>query len=118
MRCYIYAKCSTCRDAMRWLEEQGIAVEVLPIRETPPNPEELAYALQELGDIRKLLNTSGMDYRAMGLKETLDGMTAAEVFDLIQMNGNLCKRPFLIDQSKGVMLCGFRVEQWQVRLLG
>jgi arsenate reductase (glutaredoxin) len=117
MRCYIYAKCSTCRDALRWLEGQGIAVEVLPIRDTPPNPHELAYALQELGDMRKFLNTSGMDYRAMGLKETVDGMSATEVFGLIQKNGNLCKRPFLIDQSKGVMLCGFRPEQWQMKLL-
>ena len=118
MRCYIYAKCSTCRDALRWLDKQGIAVEVLPIREIPPSSEDLAYALHELGDLRKLLNTSGMYYRAMGLKEKLDGMSAAEVFALIQKNGNLCKRPFLIDTAKGVVLCGFRAEVWRVKMLG
>jgi arsenate reductase len=116
MRCYIYAKCSTCRDALRWLEQHGIAVEILPIREAPPSVEELEFALKELGEVRKLLNTSGMDYRALGLKEKLDGMAVGEVFALIQGNGNLCKRPFLIDESAGIVLCGFREEQWRMKL--
>lgn len=118
MKCYVYAKCSTCRDALSWLDQHGLKVDVAPIRETPPSCDELAYALEKLGDIRKLLNTSGMEYRAMGLKEKIDGMSPAEVFALIQANGNLCKRPFLIEQSRGIMLCGFRPEQWHSQLLG
>ena len=45
-----------------------------PIRETPPTTGELKAALELLGgDIRKLFNTSGMDYRALGLKDKLPG---------------------------------------------
>ena len=111
---YGYRKCSTCRDALKWLQQHGIEVEQREIRETPPTPAELASALRIFGgDRKKLLNLSGAEYRAMGLKDRLDAMTDEQVFALIQENGNLCKRPFLIDEKNGIALTGFRIEEWQ-----
>ena len=114
---YGYRNCSTCRDALKWLKARGIAVESREIRETPPSPEELAFALKALGgDRRKLLNTSGAEFRNMGLKDKLDALDDTEVFQLIQEYGNLCKRPFLIDQSQGIVLVGFHETTWQAAL--
>jgi arsenate reductase len=72
----------------------------------------LQFALEQTGDVRKILNTSGVEYRAMGLKDRLASITTDEIFTLIQENGNLCKRPFLIDQVNGVALAGFKADEW------
>ena len=81
------------------------------IRETPPTSAELETALKALGDLRKIFNTSGMDYRAMGLKDQLPGMTQAAAFELLGKNGNLVKRPFLIGEGK--VLVGFKEPEWR-----
>lgn len=117
MKYYGYRNCSTCRAALQWLKENGITVEQREIRETPPTPSELAAALRLLGgDRKKILNTSGAEYRAMGLKDTIDTLSDNEIFTLIQKNGNLCKRPFLFDESANIILTGFNREQWGVLL--
>jgi arsenate reductase len=116
MKFYAYRKCSTCRDASKWLASHGFSVENFEIRETPPSQEELQFAWEQTGDLRKLLNTSGVEYRAMGLKDQLANLSAGEVFALIQENGNLCKRPFLIDQANGIALTGFKADEWSQAL--
>lgn len=113
---YIYQKCSTCRDALKWLDDHGVPHKVKAIRETPPTPTELKTALAIMGgDIRKLFNTSGMDYRALGMKDRLPAMSETESLDLLSQNGNLVKRPFLIGEGKA--LAGFKPGIWQATLL-
>ncbi len=113
---YGYSKCSTCRDALKWLDARGIAYQSKEIRETPPSHEELTTALAALnGDRRKLFNTSGMDYRALGLKDKLDQKSDAEALALLQSNGNLVKRPFLIGPD--VVLTGFNPQLWEKTLV-
>ena len=112
---YIYQKCSTCRNAIQWLEDQGIPHETAPIRETPPDIAELKHALKHLdGNLRKLFNTSGMDYRAMGLKDKLPTLSEADAIQLLNSNGNLVKRPLVI--GKDFALAGFKAEQWKTTL--
>jgi len=109
---YVYQKCSTCRDALKWLDARGILHHAKAIRETPPTPAELAVALKALGgDLRKIFNTSGMDYRALGLKNRLPAMSQSEACDLLSQNGNLVKRPFLIGKDK--VLLGFKQPDWE-----
>lgn len=113
---YVYQKCSTCRDALKWLDEHGIAHEVMAIRETPPTPAELQAALKLLGgDIRKLFNSSGMDYRALGMKDKLPALSESEAIDLLSHNGNLVKRPFVL--GKDLALVGFKPDAWHNTLL-
>ena len=113
---YCYQKCSTCRDALKWLEHHGIAHQVRAIRQTPPSVAELRSALDALGgEVRKLFNTSGIDYRAQGLKDRLPAMTVAEALELLSNNGNLVKRPFLIDGATA--LVGFNPDLWQRALV-
>lgn len=108
---YVYQKCSTCRDALKWLDALGIAHQVKAIRETPPTRDELKVALTAYGgDLRKIFNTSGMDYRALGLKDQMEGLSESAAFDLLSNNGNLIKRPFLIGDGKA--LVGFKEAAW------
>ena len=116
LKLYTYQKCSTCRDAVSWLRERGIAFTGIPIRETPPPVSELEAMLKARGNLAKICNTSGMDYRALGLAEKIPGMTRDAVLALLSGNGNLIKRPFVIDQERGIFLTGFRKPEWQAAL--
>jgi arsenate reductase-like glutaredoxin family protein len=72
MKLYTYQACSTCKAAVKWLRSRGIAFDEIPIRETPPTLAELrAMLAAHSGELRPLFNTSGLDYRALGLKDKL-----------------------------------------------
>ncbi|MBK1833869.1 arsenate reductase family protein [Roseibacillus ishigakijimensis] len=112
IRVYAYDKCSTCRKALQWLQARGIEHEVRAIKETPPGDEDLAAMLAgKGGELRKLFNTSGMDYRKLNLKERVPTLTEQEAFALLQSNGMLVKRPFFIGEGKA--LTGFREKEWE-----
>lgn len=66
------------------------------------------------GELRRLFNTSGRDYREQKLGERVGEMTKAEALGLLASNGNLVKRPFLV--APGVALVGFDEAAWQVAL--
>jgi arsenate reductase len=109
---YSYQNCGTCRNALKWLKEHGVAHRVKAIRETPPTGTELELALQAVGgDLRKLFNTSGKDYRELGLKDLLPSLSETTALALLAGNGNLVKRPLVI--GDGVVLSGFKPDVWQ-----
>jgi arsenate reductase (glutaredoxin) len=113
---YTYAKCSTCRDATRWLREHDVPFVEKPIRETPPSLPELQSMLaRQSGQVRRLFNTSGMDYRAQGLAETLPLLSRDEALKLLANDGRLVKRPFAIGPQVGLL--GFKREVWAETLL-
>lgn len=115
VKLYTYANCDTCRKAVKWLQAQGIAFDEKPIRETPPKSAELRTMLAAHGgELRRLFNTSGKDYREQKLGEKLPGMKVDEAFALLTGNGNLVKRPFLI--GPGVALVGFAEPAWREAL--
>jgi len=114
LKMYAYDGCSTCRNAAKWLKQQGIPFEQIPIREQPPTTVELAEALKARdGDLRALFNTSGQDYRAFGMKDKLPTMPQVEALELLSKTGNLVKRPFAIDEKKKVFLVGFKEDEWR-----
>lgn len=109
---YTYAKCSTCRAATKWLRDRGLPFEERAIRETPPSSAELRRMLAARGgEIRRLFNTSGADYREQRLGEKLPGLSEAEALALLAGNGNLVKRPFAL--GDGVALTGFDEAAWE-----
>ena len=111
MKVYVYQGCDSCRKALRWLAERGVRHEVVPVREQPPTVAELAGVLEALGgDLRRLFNTSGMDYRALGLKDRLPGMSVDEALALLASNGNLVKRPLVVGPA--LKTAGFNPEEW------
>ena len=111
---YTYANCDTCRRAVKWLRAQAIAFHERPIRETPPTEAELKRMLAALGERKRLLNTSGRDYREQKLGERVPALTDAELLKLLAGNGNLVKRPFAL--GDGVALTGFDEKVWAAAL--
>ena len=119
LKVYTYKPCSTCRNATNWLRTQNIDFHELPISETPPTGAELqAVLIASQSQVRSILNTSGQDYRTLGLKDKLDGMDMGTLFSLLAKNGNLIKRPFAIDAERGIFLAGFREEKWKQAFVG
>ncbi len=109
---YSYANCSTCKKALKYLEKQGVAAEVIDITSTPPPLEDLKAMLVAYGgQVRKLFNTSGQVYREQGLGAKLAGMTESEALKLLAGNGRLIKRPFLVVAGKPVAV-GFDAAAW------
>lgn len=116
LKVYAYSGCDTCRRALRFLQEHQLDHQVLPIREQPPTPDELRQVLADLGgDLRRLFNTSGRDYRELGLGPRLATLSSDEAIELLSRNGNLVKRPFVVTATGG--LAGFQEEVWRQRLL-
>ena len=111
-----YPKCSTCQKAGKFLDQQGISYQVLDIKTQRPTREELAewHRLSGL-PLKRFFNTSGLQYKALGLKDRLPEMSEEEQLDLLATDGMLVKRPILVDGER--VLVGFRQEAWQ-ELLG
>ena len=106
-----YPKCSTCRKAQKWLDGKGASYEVRDIREDRPTEAELREWVGRSGqDVRKFFNTSGMQYRALDLKNRLPSMSEDEMFALLATDGMLVKRPLLVTEDKVVP--GFREETY------
>ena len=117
LKIYTLAQCSTCREATRWLRAHRIAFEERAIRETPPTLSELRVMLAAHdGNIRKLFNSSGLEYRAHNLAGKLPSLSESAALALLAGNGSLVKRPFLL--GVGVALVGFNEKSWAAALLG
>lgn len=111
-----YPRCSTCKKALKWLDEHGISYDYRDIARDNPTAEELAtwHATSGL-PIRRLFNTSGQLYRSLGLKDKLPEMTDDECYALLATDGMLVKRPLVV--GDGFVLVGFREAEWAERLL-
>ena len=107
-----YPKCSTCKKARKWMEDNGIAFDERDIKEDRPTRKELVKWHKMSGlPLRKFFNTSGMLYRELQLKDKLPGMTEDEMFDLLATDGMLVKRPLLITED--AVLVGFKQAEWE-----
>ena len=110
-----YPKCSTCQKALAWLDAHDIAYEVRDIKEQNPTAEELQQWHQRSGlPLKKFFNTSGLSYKALGLKEKLPHMTEEEQLALLAGDGMLIKRPLLVGDD--FVLTGFRQAEWETAL--
>ena len=113
---YTLAQCSTCRDAKKWLDAHQLAFDERAIRETPPTLAELrAMLAAQGGNLRKLFNSSGIEYRALKMAEKLPAMSEPAQLALLAGNGSLVKRPFLLG-SGGLGLVGFDPAKWAAAL--
>ena len=107
-----YPNCSTCKKARAWLESQGIPFAERNIKTENPTREELAQWQKASGlPLKRFFNTSGQQYRALGLKEKLPAMTEEEQLELLSSDGMLVKRPLLVGES--AVLVGFRPQEWE-----
>ena len=112
-----YPPCSTCKKARAWLDAHGVAYTARHIKENNPTYEELKQWLAVSGlPVKKFFNTSGLQYKALGLKDKLPTMTVDEQLQLLATDGMLVKRPFDVTED-GKVLTGFREAEWEQTLL-
>ncbi len=106
-----YPKCSTCKKAKKWLEENNIEFLDRNIIEETPTVEELTDWIKNSGlEIKNWFNTSGLKYKALNLKDKLSSMSDKEKIELLSSDGMLIKRPILVS-DKGIFV-GFKEEKW------
>lgn len=107
-----YPKCSTCKKAKKWLDDNNIAYKDRHIVEENPSFEELKKWITSSGlPIKRFFNTSGIVYRELGLKDKLPAMTEDEQIELLSSNGMLIKRPLIIGED--LILVGFKEKEWE-----
>lgn len=118
LKVYEYAKCGTCVKAKKYLKENQIPFEEVPIVDTPPSRAELKKMLAHLKSrglkINKLFNTSGVLYKEMELSKKLPTMSEDELLDLLAQHGKLIKRPFVLLDNDGVV--GFNEAEWKEKI--
>ena len=112
-----YPKCTTCQKAQKWLEEKGVEYQFRDIKQENPTEQELRqwHAMSGL-PLKRFFNTSGLQDKALGLKDKLPAMSEDEQFALLATDGMLVKRPLLIGAD--FALPGFKPAEWQERLDG
>ena len=110
-----YPKCTTCQKARKFLEDRGLAYDLRDIKAQNPTREELAAWQRRSGlPLKRFFNTSGLQYKALGLKDRLPAMDEAAQLDLLAADGMLVKRPLLIGED--FVLVGFRESEWAEKL--
>jgi arsenate reductase len=103
---YQYPKCSTCRNALNWLDGHGIRYESIDIVDSPPSIAVLEQVLERSGlPLARLFNTSGQSYRQGNYRERIKQMSQREALAALAGDGKLIKRPLLITPE--LALVGF-----------
>lgn len=111
-----YPPCSTCKKAKAWLDGRGVCYEIRHIKEENPTYEELKLWVEASGmPVKKFFNTSGLQYKALGLKDKLPQMSLEEQLRLLASDGMLVKRPLVVKSD--VVLAGFKETEWEAALL-
>lgn len=116
IKIYCHNRCTTCKKALKWLEEKGIKPEVIDIKAN--NPDEVLlrkyYDMSGL-PLKRFWNTSGIGYREMSLSKRLPSMSEEEQISLLATDGMLIKRPLVIGDD--FVLIGFKEDEWTKKLL-
>ena len=106
-----YPKCSTCRNAKKFLDENKISYVERNIVTDTPTTKELESIIEKSGlPVSKFFNTSGLLYRNMDLKTKLKQLSDEEKIKLLSSNGMLIKRPLLIVQK--TVMVGYKKDEW------
>ena len=112
---YCYSKCSTCKKALKWLDDQKVTYQLIDIKEDHPDEKTLRKLHKKSGlPLRKFFNTSGQLYREMELSKKLPNMSEGEMFKLLASDGMLVKRPLLITDDQ--VLVAYREDEWREAL--
>ncbi|MDU1856185.1 MAG: arsenate reductase family protein [Clostridium baratii] len=110
-----YPKCTTCKRAKKWLEQNGVDFIDRDIKLDNSTKEELKLWLDKSGlDIKKFFNTSGVLYREQGMKDKIKTLSEDELLDILASDGMMVKRPLIIGEDK--VLVGFKEPEWESNL--
>ncbi|HBQ85037.1 MAG TPA: ArsC family transcriptional regulator [Syntrophomonas sp.] len=110
-----YPKCTTCQRAREFLDARDLKYDFRDIKLDNPAEAELRAWHEKSGlPLKRLFNTSGLRYKALGLSSRLPSMSENEQFALLATDGMLVKRPILVGGD--FVLIGFRQAEWEAKL--
>lgn len=111
---YCYSKCTTCKKALKWLDDKGVKYQLIDLKEDNPDEKTLRSLHKKSGlPLKRFFNPSGMIYRELELSKKLPDMSEDEQFKLLASDGMLVKRPLLVTKDK--VLTGFKEKEWEER---
>ena len=100
---YSYPKCSTCRKASKWLDQNNIEYQLIDIVKEPPSKKFLELALIQFAlDIKKIFNTRGKSFKSIDID--IEDLTKKKTIELLSKDGKLIKRPFLVINENKLIL--------------
>ena len=112
---YSYSKCSTCRKASKWLDQEDFKYEFKDIVKEPPLPKYLTLALTQYSDEKKrIFNTRGKSFKSIDLD--IFSSTNKEIIQILINDGKLIKRPFLVYKEKKIIL-GFNEAEYSTFII-
>ena len=112
---YCYSRCTTCKKALKWLDDNNIEYKLIDIKEDHPDEKTLRKYHKMSGlPLKRFFNTSGIQYRELELSKKLPAMSEDEQFALLATDGMLVKRPLLV--GKDFVLTGFKEDEWKAKL--
>jgi arsenate reductase (glutaredoxin) len=93
--------CGTCKKALTWLENNGVAYEFVNTKDNPPTIKMIAAWVEALGS-KPMRNTSGQSYRALG--EAKQDWTDGQWVTAFAQDAMLLKRPLFVKDGTAVMV--------------
>ncbi len=94
-------RCSKSRQALQYLQEQGVETEVFKYLDAPVTVAMLSSVLQKLGmSARELMRTKEDVYSELGLDAVSD---EAELMAAMAANPRLIERPIVIKENRAVV---------------
>ena len=129
---YCYNRCSTCKKAIKYLEEniarnKNIELESKDIITEKPNLEEMSKIIETKYDkkisditrdeIKLFFNTSGILYRENNIKDKIKDLNNSidDILKILVSDGKMIKRPLVIIKdgiNKDKILLGFKEEEY------
>ena len=129
---YCYNRCSTCKKAIKYLEEniarnKNIELELKDIITEKPNLEEMSKIMETKYDkkisditrdeIKSFFNTSGILYRENNIKDKIKDLNNSidDILKILISDGKMIKRPLVIIKdgiNKDKILLGFKEEEY------
>ena len=129
---YCYNRCSTCKKAIKYLEEniarnKNIELELKDIITEKPNLEEMSKIIENKYDkkisditrdeIKSFFNTSGILYRENNIKDKIKDLNNSidDILKILISDGKMIKRPLVIIKdgiNKDKILLGFKEEEY------
>ncbi|MBQ9212048.1 MAG: arsenate reductase family protein [Clostridia bacterium] len=116
LKVYCYSRCTTCKKALKWLDDHRIEYELTDIKTDHPEEATLREFYDKSGlPLKRFWNTSGIPYRELGLAKRLPDMSEDEQLALLATDGMLVKRPLIVGDD--FVLTGFKESEWAEKLL-
>ena len=129
---YCYNRCSTCKKAIKYLEEniekhKNIELELKDIITEKPNLNEMIKIIETKynkkiseitrDELKAFFNTSGILYRENNIKDKIKDLNNSidDILKILVSDGKMIKRPLVIIKdgiNKDKILLGFKEEEY------